>query len=378
MKRNIGNKRMAAAAAALAMVLASFSCQSPSVEASPAEAAEEPAPEAAAPAAAAEDEDAEVEYDDPYVVPEPLSEALEYREVWGYVMEGRETEFNRSVPVTDVGYFVSSVNVYSEMPKVAPRGKFFKKYAGRVHLVTSVDSQTQAHLLLDPSLPLRDRIVDQMVSAAETYEGLQIDWENIPRSDTERFFEMLRLVRAKLPREKILSVATKARMRTLTDDPFAYAPLSEVADKILVMAYDEHWSTSAPGPIASTNWCKRIAEYAKTQIPPDKLIMGVSLYGRTWLSVPVRGQAWYSSGIERIKRENGVTEVSRDEYGIPHFSFKETATITGWYDDAESLRIRCQMYSDVGIENIGFWRLGFETPEFWKHIKLSGPAPAAD
>ncbi len=354
MNQCIGNKRLSAAAVAMVMMFASFSCQSAKAE---------------------DDEensesDEEFVYESPYIVPDPLSDALSYKEIWGYVMEGREKEFNRDVPITDVGYFVSSMNVYSEMPKVPARSKFFKNYKGRVHLVTSVDSQTQAHLLLDPTLPLRERIIAQMIEAAESYEGLQIDWENIPKSDTERFFDFLKIVREKLPKEKILSIATKARLKTLKDDPFAYAPLAKVADKILIMAYDEHWSTSAPGAIASTNWCKRIAEYAQTQISEEKLIMGVSLYGRTWLSAPVRGQAWYSSGIERIKRENGISEVKRDEYGIPHFSFTETATITGWYDDAYSLRIRCQMYSDLGIKNIGFWRLGFEVPEFWQHIKL--------
>ncbi len=360
MERQFLKKHFAASAVAMMLMFTSFSCQSSKgVEEEEEEKTE------------TQEDEEEFVYEEPYVVPDPLDEAFSYNEIWGYVMEGRESEFNRSAPITDVGYFVSSMNVYSEMPKVPTRSKFFKKYNGRVHLVTSVDSQTQAHLLLDPTLPLRERIIEQMVAAAQSYEGLQIDWENIPKSDTERFFEFLRLVREKLPKEKILSIATKARMRTLKDDPFAYAPLAEICDKILIMAYDEHWSTSKPGPIASTNWCKRIAEYAKTQIPEDKLIMGLSLYGRTWLSVPVRGQAWYHSGIERIKRENGVESVKRDEYGIPHFTFTESATITGYYDDEESLRIRCQMYTDLDIKNIGFWRLGFESPEFWKHIKIS-------
>ncbi|MBQ3671515.1 MAG: glycoside hydrolase [Treponema sp.] len=303
---------------------------------------------------------------------EKSDEAFEFEEVWGYVMVGRENEFNPKSPITDVGYFVSAVNTYSEMDAVPERDKFFKDYTGRVHLVTSVDSRSQAHLLLDPELPLRERIIEQMIEAAKTYDGLQIDWENIPKNDYKNFLDFLKILRKEMP-NKPLTIAVPARLKTLENDIFDYKNISEVVDKILIMAYDEHWSTSAPGAIGSTDWCRRIAEYAKTVIPENKLVMGISLYGRTWLSVPYRGQAWYESGIERIKKENGIKEVKRDSYGVPHFTFKETGTITGWYDDITSLKVKFKMYKDIGVNRIGFWRLGFEEPDLWKEIKLPEP-----
>ncbi|MBR4375075.1 MAG: glycoside hydrolase [Treponema sp.] len=294
---------------------------------------------------------------------------IDFGEIWGYVMIGREAEFSLKYPITDVGYFCDAVNVFSEMPSVPPRSKFFKKYKGRVHLVTSVDSKSQTHLLLQPDLPLRDRIIDQMVNAAKTYDGLQIDWESVPKEDDENFWEFLRLIKEKLG-GKPLTMAIPARTRTLERDAYNYAKLSEIADRIIIMAYDEHWSTSKPGAIASTDWCKRIAEYTKTQIPEEKLIMGLSFYGRTWMTASVRAQAWYNSGIERIKREQGVAEISRDSYGTPHFTFKEEVTITAWYDDIDSLKIRAKMYSDLGIKKIAFWRVGQENSEFWKYLGI--------
>lgn len=300
---------------------------------------------------------------------EKSENAFEFKEIWGYVMVGREKEFNPELPLTDVGYFISAVNSYSELDPVPPRDEFFKDYKGRVHLVTSVDSKSQAHLLLDPKLPLRKKIINQMVEAASTYDVLQIDWENIPKGDDKNFHSFLMELKKKL-KDKPLTVAIPARLKTLENDIYDYAKISEIVDKILIMAYDEHWSTSAPGAIGSTDWCKRIAEYAKTVIPEEKLIMGISLYGRTWLYAPYRGQAWYESGIERIKRENGIKEVKRDKYDTPHFSFKETATITGWYDDIKSLRTKMQMYKDIGIDRIGFWRIGFEEPALWKEIRI--------
>ena len=42
-----------------------------------------------------------------------------------------------------------------------------------------------------------------------------------------------------------------ARNKTLDDDMFDYAELSKIADRIFIMAYDQHWSTSKAGPVAA-------------------------------------------------------------------------------------------------------------------------------
>ncbi len=286
-------------------------------------------------------------------------------------MQGREKEWNTHLPITDVGYFIGAVNTMSEIPSDIPkRAKFFSSYKGRVHLVSSVDSKSQTHLLLDPELPLRKRIINQLVEASKTYDGLQIDWELVPADDKENFLAFLKKLREQLGK-KTLSVAIPARMRPLLrKDPYAYSDLVPLVDKIIVMAYDEHWSTSAPGAIASTDWCKKIADYSLSVIPSQKLVMGVSFYGRTWSNDSVGNRAWYNSGVERIKRENGVAEVKRDSYGVPHFTFTKTVKITGWYDDVQSLNRRCKMYKDSGVSNLAFWRIGQEDPAFWEQITL--------
>ena len=157
-------------------------------------------------------------------------------------------------------------------------------------------------------------------------------------------------------------------MRTLKDDAFSYEKIAAIADRLIIMAYDEHWSTSKPGPIASNEWGKKIADYALTQIPKEKLIMGVSFYGRTWSDDKIGGRAWYNSSIERIIKENDIA-VTR-EGDIPHFTFHHKVTITGWYDDLDSLTLRCTMYADQGIPSLAFWRVGFENMDFWQNLML--------
>jgi spore germination protein YaaH len=112
-----------------------------------------------------------------------------------------------------------------------------------------------------------------------------------------------------------------------------------------------------------------VARYGLSVIPPEKLIMGIPFYGRTWGSENTF-RAFFHSGIERIKRENQVTTVRR-EMGIPTFTYEIPVTVTVYYEDEYSLSRRIEMYRTMGVKSIGFWCLGQETPVIWSLLNLT-------
>lgn len=295
---------------------------------------------------------------------------LGFSEIWGYVMEGREESFSPIFPVTDVGYFWNAVDSYSNLPPPPERSKYFGNYAGRVHFVTSCDSRSQTHLLLSEK-KLRKKITNQLLDAAKTYDGLQIDWELVPKDDDMIFYDFLKTLKKKL-KGKTLSVAIPARTKTLEKDPYDYAHLSEVCDKIIIMAYDQHWSTSEPGPIASSDWGKRIYDYAKTVIPEEKLVLGAPFYGRAWVNENLGGKAWTNISVERIRRENNVKDedIKTDPNGNKFFTLKCQRTITFYFDDTESEIKRLRDYSEAGVSRVAFWRIGQENPELWNFLGI--------
>lgn len=301
---------------------------------------------------------------------ESKSQKLAFTEIWGYVMEGREDAFSPFFPVTDVGYFWSAVDTYSNILPPPERSKYFENYAGRVHFVTSCDSRSQTHLLLSQK-NLRKKIIKELVEASKTYDGLQIDWELVPKDDDMIFYDFLKTLKKKL-KGKTLSAAIPARVKTLEKDPYDYARLSEVCDKIIIMAYDQHWSTSAPGPVASSDWGKRIYDYAKTVIPPEKLVLGAPFYGRAWVNEDLGGKAWTNISVERIRRENEVEDsnIKTDENGNKYFSLERKRTITFYFDDTESELARLKSYAEAGVSKVGFWRIGQENPELWDFLEI--------
>jgi spore germination protein YaaH len=137
---------------------------------------------------------------------------------------------------------------------------------------------------------------------------------------------------------------------------------------MLVMAYDEHWSGGEPGPIASMGWSQRVAGHALDTIGPEKLIIGLPFYGRRWGDIRPN-MAFIHSGIENIKQEQNITEIQR-VYGVPTFTYETPVFMTVFYEDEYSLSVRLEMYRNMGVNAVGFWRLGQETPAFWPQIRL--------
>jgi spore germination protein YaaH len=290
-----------------------------------------------------------------------------FGEVWAYVTAGDEAALTRGLPISDVGYFGAQIDYYGKLVDVPNRRKLPASFSGRVHLVVVCNSNPLTHFILVPGSAERRALITDLLEAAKNFDGLQIDFENIPLRDGDNFLSFLAELRAGLG-HKIFTAALKAATRKTNGPAYDYENIKTLVDRIFIMAYDEHWSGSKPGPIASLGWCKRVAAYCLSVIGPEKLVMGIPFYGRAWGDFnPSR--AYYYTGIERIMREQGKPEIKR-ENGIPTFEYEIPVSVTVYYEDDYSLSARMEMYREMGVASVGFWRLGFETTAVWKTIKL--------
>jgi len=314
------------------------------------------------------DNDNEVIADLPISLPEPGKPlpVSAFGEIWGYVMTGREEALTDNLPLSDIGYFSAGIDSYGKLTDVPVRSKL--KFPGRVHLVVVCDSRSLTHFVLIPGSSHRKELIADLLSATKDYDGLQIDFENIPSRDSDTFFSFLKDLRQGLPANKKFTIALPARNKKVNNDQYDYEKIKPYVDRILVMAYDEHWSGSKPGSVASMKWCKRVAEYSINVIGKEKLIMGLPFYGRAWGDyTPSRALIYPTT--EKIINEHNVEEIRR-ENGIPIFEYTRNVKITVYYEDAYSLCARMDMYKTMGVASIGFWRIGQETAEVWNYLKL--------
>ena len=291
---------------------------------------------------------------------------LGFSEIWAYLIDYDEGSLKKTYPVTDIGYFGAGLSTFGKLTGV-PSLKRLSHYNGRVHLVIADNSKSLTHFCLDPSFSVREELLTSIIKAAEPFDGVQIDFELVSASDKEHFWSFLRELKEGLG-SKILSAALPARTKTLIDDAYNYAKIADIVDRIIVMAYDEHWSGSKAGSIASLAWCKNVANYSISVIPPNKLVMGLPFYGRAWSDDDTTG-AYRNSSVQRVMGEQGIDTAERVQ-GIPSFSFSKTVTFTFFYEDVQSLYTRLSMYKDKGVHSVAFWRLGQEDTGIWEYIGI--------
>ena len=290
---------------------------------------------------------------------------VSFNETWGFVVQYSMDNLDYDAPLTDLAFFSAVINNYGELDEIPDRS-LLSSFSGRVHLVFSSENRSLVHFAIDPRYDVRSKLEDSLVEALTPYDGLVIDMEYIPARDRENFLSFLADMKKKLP-GKIITICVPARTKTIPDDMFPYAEIGKLADRVIIMAYDEHWSRSRPGPVASFDWCSRVTDYALSVIPKEKIVMGLPFYGRTWADENHAG-AWRYNSLNKRMIDNGVTSVTRDDGGVPDFQYTATINVTGYFDDTYSLVRKCRMYAGKHIENVSFWCIGQEDPSFWQWI----------
>jgi spore germination protein len=57
----------------------------------------------------------------------------------------------------------------------------------------------------------------------------------------------------------------------------------------------------------------------------------------------------------------------------PSFSYEEKVRVTVFYENISSIMEKVSMYKTMGFRSIGFWRIGQNSRDFWKHIDVEVP-----
>ena len=299
------------------------------------------------------------------------STAQPFSEIWAYLYNGENKYFPTNSPITDVACFSTVIDGDGNLkggPLSPPDGLPGHM---RYHLVVSIPwNQTLAHLYLNPELPLRNRIISRIVERAAPFDGLQIDIESVAPEDGINYLNFLAAVKKALPEDKTFSVAAMARWadhkKKHPDDAFDYPFINLIADRVIIMAYDEHSRGDAPGPIASADWCKKIYAYATQTIDPEKLIMGLPLYGRSW-QTETTARAYRNPEIWSDLRARGITPDTSAETGGT-YQYTTNVSVHVHFETLPSLEQKMNLYRSKPICGVAFWRIGQEPIGFWEHI----------
>ena len=172
----------------------------------------------------------------------------------------------------------------------------------------------------------RTKLVNDLVQAVIAYnlDGVNIDLENLTYEDRHNLTAFTAMLNQRLkPLGKGVSIAVGSVDRPLTTgwkSAYDLQNLSKHVDYVFVMAYDQHWRGSAPGPVAALPWVEKQVQYMVTQIPKEKLILGIPLYGRVWTNGEGGGGIWHPATIKEAQ-DNKATISWHDQFKVPFVKY---------------------------------------------------------
>lgn len=114
--------------------------------------------------------------------------------------------------------------------------------------------------------------------------------------------------------------------------------------------------------VAPLNMVRRVVEYAVTEIPPEKIKLGIPNYGYDWPLPYERGvtRARTIGNIEavQIAIEHGVNIQFDEVAQSPFFRYTEEGIEHEvWFEDARSIRAKFGLIQEFGLVGAGYWQL---------------------
>ena len=212
---------------------------------------------------------------------------------------------------------------------------------------------------------LINELLDVMTNKG--YEGVDVDFEYILATDRDAFTDFVRtLAEALHPYGYTVSVAlapkTSADQVGLLYQGKDYPALGAVADSVLLMTYEWGFKYGPNMAVAPLNMVRRVVEYAVTEIPVEKINLGIPNYGYDWPLPFVRGStvATTIGNVEavQIAVQNGASIQFDPIAQSPYFNYEEDGILHEvWFEDVRSIQAKFDLVKEFGLRGVGYWQL---------------------
>ncbi len=198
--------------------------------------------------------------------------------------------------------------------------------------------------------------------------GVDFDFEYLAADYADDYVELVGRTRGRLrPQGYLTTVALAPKVST--DQPgllyqgHDYAGMGQAADYCLLMTYEWGYTYGPPLPVSPINSVRRVLDYGVTQIPPEKILMGMSNYGYDWRLPFVQGEskAEKLTNYQALARAEyyGVDVQYDEEAQAPFFTYTspDGSEHIVWFEDERSWRARLALGEEYGLAGICIWNI---------------------
>lgn len=294
----------------------------------------------------------------PFINEWTLRQTLPYLTELSVFSYGFTTEGNLIPPALDDTFLIHAAYEFGTLPiltltPIGADGQFNNYLIHRVVQSEEASADLTAELL--------DTVTEK------GYAGVDIDFEYILAEDRDAFTAFVQRVADAMRgigRQTSVALAPKqsADQKGLLYEGKDYGGLSAAADYVLLMAYEWGYTYGPPMAVAPIFQVRKVLDYAVTEIPREKIRLGIPNYGYDW-KLP------FEKGVTKAKTIGNVEAVSiavqhgaeiffDEKSQSPYFHYEEEGVRHEvWFEDVRSMQAKFDLIREYGLNGAGYWQI---------------------
>src|SRR5699024_1894804 len=230
------------------------------------------------------------------------------------------------------------------------------------------------HIILNVQA-VQNTLLENIIRVAEEvgYTDIHFDFEFLPPEDREAYNDFLRKARDRLHQEGLklstaLAPKTSATQEGILYEAHDYHAHGEIVDMVVLMTYEWGYSGGPARAVSPLNLVREVVEYALTEMPADKILLGQNLYGYDW-TLPfepgTQARALSPQQAITLARTQGVAIEYDDTAQAPFFTYvdEEGNEHEVWFEDARSIQAKFDLIKELDLLGISYWKLGLAFPQ---------------
>lgn len=232
-----------------------------------------------------------------------------------------------------------------------------------------------AHLFLTDN-NLQNTLINNILNIlnSKNYKGLNIDFEYIYPEDKELYNDFLKKIQPILNQNNYILITalapkTSANQSGLLYEAHDYEQHGQIANRVILMTYEWGYAYSEPMAISPINKVEKVLNYAITEIPSTKILMGIPNYGYNWEIPFIKGiRATSISNVDAINtaRDNKVNINYDNTSQAPYFNYmKDNQEHQVWFEDARSIISKLLLAKQYNLAGVSYWTIDKLFPQNW-------------
>ncbi|MCL6458552.1 MAG: glycoside hydrolase family 18 protein [Gorillibacterium sp.] len=229
---------------------------------------------------------------------------------------------------------------------------------------------------------VQNRLLENIISQAKllNFKDIHFDLEFLRPADREVYNAFLRKAADRIHQEGFL-LSTALASKTSASQTGAwytahdYKVHGQVADFVIIMTYEWGYSGGPPMAVSPIGPVRQVLEYAISEMPATKIMMGQNLYGYDW-TLPFVAGGPYAKALS----PQAAIDLARNRHVSIQYDYKDQAPNFNylddsgkahkvWFEDARSIQAKFNLLKELGLRGISYWKLGLPFPQNWLLIQ---------